>query len=137
MDTADTKWRPVDSLTEGVFACGLVNSPRNIDESIATAEAAAQRALRIFKQPDPDPDRTEPRWCGPTCVPCANVVWRSARTEPRSLDPDLEKIVVNPAMCQGCGSCAAVCPNSASILTGQTDQQYFEEIDAALQAMLG
>jgi heterodisulfide reductase subunit A len=39
---------------------------------------------------------------------------------------------VNPAMCQGCGSCAAVCPNSASILEGFQGQQMFEIIDAAL-----
>jgi len=35
-------------------------------------------------------------------------------------------------MCQGCGSCAAVCPNSASILEGFQGQQMFEIIDAAI-----
>ena len=38
---AESKWRPVDALKEGVFACGLAHSPRSIAESIATAEAAA------------------------------------------------------------------------------------------------
>ncbi|MGD8764828.1 MAG: FAD-dependent oxidoreductase, partial [Desulfobacteraceae bacterium] len=47
---AESKWRPVDSLKEGVFACGLALSPRNIPESIATAEAAAARALRILSR---------------------------------------------------------------------------------------
>jgi len=36
-------------------------------------------------------------------------------------------------MCQGCGSCAAVCPNSASVLRGYRDQQVFSIIDAALE----
>ena len=45
---AESKWRPVDSLKEGVFACGLAHSPRSIPEAIATAEAAAARALRIL-----------------------------------------------------------------------------------------
>jgi heterodisulfide reductase subunit A len=39
-------------------------------------------------------------------------------------------------MCQGCGSCAAVCPNSASVLRGYRDQQLFEVIDAALAEMV-
>ncbi len=45
---AESKWRPVDFLKEGVFACGIAHSPRSIDESIAMAEAAAQRALTII-----------------------------------------------------------------------------------------
>ncbi len=47
---ADFKWRPVDSMKEGVFACGLALSPRSISETIATAEAAAQRTLRILSR---------------------------------------------------------------------------------------
>jgi len=47
---AEPKWRPVDSLKEGVFACGIAHSPRSISESVATAEAAAQRSLRILAQ---------------------------------------------------------------------------------------
>jgi heterodisulfide reductase subunit A len=46
-----------------------------------------------------------------------------------------DKIIVDELMCQGCGSCAAVCPNSASVLRGYKDQQMFEVIDAALEAV--
>jgi heterodisulfide reductase subunit A len=35
-------------------------------------------------------------------------------------------------MCQGCGACAAVCPNGASVLEGFQEQQMFEMIDAAI-----
>ena len=45
---ADSKWRPVDSIKEGVFACGTALGPRDVEESIASAEAAAMRALRII-----------------------------------------------------------------------------------------
>jgi heterodisulfide reductase subunit A len=41
-------------------------------------------------------------------------------------------MAANPAMCQGFGSCATVCPNSASILSGFQKQQVFDIIDAAL-----
>ncbi|MFC1580506.1 CoB--CoM heterodisulfide reductase iron-sulfur subunit A family protein, partial [Thermodesulfobacteriota bacterium] len=45
---AESKWRPVDFIKEGIFMAGLGHSPRSITETIATAEAAAQRALRIL-----------------------------------------------------------------------------------------
>jgi len=40
--------------------------------------------------------------------------------------------VVNPAMCQGCGECAATCPNGAAVVHGFNGQQMFGIIDAAL-----
>ena len=55
--------------------------------------------------------------------------------EARRLDEDEEKVVVDELMCQGCGSCAMVCPNSASVLRGYRDQQMFEIIDAALEGI--
>ena len=47
-EEAEPKWRPVDSLKEGVFACGLALSPMTIDEAAASGQAAGQRALRIL-----------------------------------------------------------------------------------------
>jgi heterodisulfide reductase subunit A len=41
-------------------------------------------------------------------------------------------VLINPAMCQGCGSCAAICPNGASVLEGFLEQQMLEMIDAAM-----
>jgi heterodisulfide reductase subunit A len=47
------------------------------------------------------------------------------------VDPEKEQIVVNPAMCQGCGACAAICPNGAAVLRGFAVPQMLEVIDAA------
>jgi heterodisulfide reductase subunit A len=54
----------------------------------------------------------------------------------RAVDEELEQIAVNPVMCQGCGSCATVCPNDAAIVEGFTVPQMFETIDAAIESML-
>jgi heterodisulfide reductase subunit A len=128
---AESKWRPVDSLKEGVFACGLAHSPRNIPEAIATAEASAARALRILSRERLRSGKVvatvHPSLCS-LCERCIDACPYGART----LDFDHENVLVNPAMCQGCGSCAAVCPNSASVLEGFQEQQMFEEIDAAM-----
>jgi len=128
---ADSKWRPVDSLKEGVFACGLVHSPRNIAETIATAEAAAQRALRILaheRLPAGKVVASVHHSLCSLCQQCIDACPYGART----IDVDQDKVLVNPAMCQGCGSCAAICPNGASVLEGFLEQQMLEMIDAAV-----
>jgi heterodisulfide reductase subunit A len=127
---AESKWRPVDSLKEGVFACGLAHSSRNIPEAVASAEASAVRALRILARervPSGKIVATVHHSLCSLCERCLDACPYGAR----SLDGDQEKVLVNPVMCQGCGSCAAVCPNSASVLEGYPEQQMFEVIDAA------
>jgi heterodisulfide reductase subunit A len=128
---AESKWRPVDSLKEGVFACGLGHAPRNISESITTAEAAAQRALRILSRERLPAGKVVAKVRHSLCSLCERCI-DACPYEARAIDYDHEKVLINPVMCQGCGSCAAVCPNSASILEGFQEQQMFEMIDAAI-----
>lgn len=131
---AESKWRPVDALKEGVFACGLVRAPHGIPESIAEAEAAAQRALRILgreRLPAAKVVAEVRHSLCSRCERCLDVCPYGAR----SRNPELDRIEVNPAMCQGCGACAAVCPNSAAILAGFTDTQMLAVIDAALEGV--
>lgn len=130
---AEIKWRPVDFMKQGVFTCGMARGPANLEESIVSAKAAAQRAIRVL---------CERRLaCGSVvaevrhslcslCGKCIDVCPYGAR----SLSPDLGRIIVDAVVCQGCGSCAAVCPNSASVLRGFKDSQVLTVIDAALQA---
>jgi len=126
---ADYKWRPVDSLKEGVFACGLCHSPRNITEAVAGAEASAQRALRIIGDSRIKAASVTARVRHSLCSLCERCI-EACPYGARSLDTDLMQVVVHPALCQGCGSCAAVCPNSASVLSGFKDQQVFDAIDS-------
>jgi heterodisulfide reductase subunit A len=129
---AESKWRPVDFMKEGIFTCGIAHSPRSITESIAMGEAAAQRALRILNSERLAAGTTvaEVRYslCS-LCEKCITACPYGARWR----DEDEEKIMVDELACQGCGSCAAVCPNSASVLRGYRDQQMFSVIDAALE----
>jgi heterodisulfide reductase subunit A len=131
-EEAEYKWRPVDSLKEGIFSCGLTHSPRNITESIATAEAASQRALRILSHEQMPAGKVVAEVHHSLCSLCELCIG-ACPYGARTLDLDLEKILVNAAMCQGCGSCAAVCPNSASVLVGFSDRQMFDVIDFALE----
>jgi len=128
---AESKWRPVDSLKEGVFACGLAHSPRNIAESIATAEAASQRALRLLAYKRIASGKVTASVRHSLCSLCEQCI-DACPYGARSIDYDHGHVRVNPLMCQGCGSCATVCPNGASILEGFQGQQIFEMIDAAI-----
>jgi len=129
---AESKWRPVDSLKEGVFACGLALSPRSISESIATAGAASQRSLRILSHEKLQTGKVVAKVRHSLCSLCERCI-ETCPYNARSMDHDQGKVWVNPAMCQGCGDCATVCPNSASMVSGFSEQQMFGVIEAALE----
>ena len=128
---ADSKWRPVDALKEGVFACGLALSPRSVPEAIATAGAAAQRALRILAHEKLSAGKVVASVRESLCSLCERCI-ETCPYGARSLDTGREKVLVNPAMCQGCGDCAAICPNGAAVLEGFRQEQMYDVIDAAL-----
>ena len=128
-EEAESKWRPVDALKEGIFACGLCHSPRNITETVASAEASAQHALRILGDKRLAAGSIVAQVHSSLCSQCGLCI-EACPYNARSLDLDKKQVLVNPVMCQGCGSCAAVCPNSASVLAGFKDQQMFDIIDS-------
>ena len=129
---AESKWRPVDFLKEGIFMCGLAHSPRSIAESMAMAEASVQRALRILSRGELAAGATVAEVRHTLCSLCEQCI-PACPYGARWLDEEEEKVVVDELMCQGCGSCATVCPNSASVLRGHRDEQMFAVIDAALE----
>jgi heterodisulfide reductase subunit A len=129
---AESKWRPVDALKEGVFACGLAISPRSITESVATAQAAAQRAMRILGRDQLPLDHQIAHVRASLCALCERCI-ETCPYGARSLDPEQQAVVVNAAMCQGCGACAAVCPNKASVVRGLETEMVLEVIDQALR----
>ncbi|MGE4194250.1 MAG: 4Fe-4S binding protein [Pseudodesulfovibrio sp.] len=129
---ADFKWRPVDFLKQGIYMCGIAHSPRRMAGAVASAKAAAQRALRILnaeKIPRETVVATVRHSLCSLCQACVSACPYGARV----LDMNEEKIVVDEILCQGCGACAAVCPNSATVLKGFHDGPMMSVIDAALE----
>jgi heterodisulfide reductase subunit A len=129
---ADPRWRPVDSMKDGVFLCGIAHSPRSIEESVAMAGAAAQRALRVLSRKRMESPGivagVRHSLCS-LCERCIGACPYGARWHNEAED----RIEVNEISCQGCGSCAAVCPNGASFLRGLTDRQVLATLDAAME----
>lgn len=127
---AHMKLRPVDFTTEGVFLAGLSHYPKPIDESIAQATAAAQRASIMISQEQMtfpgviskvDPDK---------CAVCLTCVRLCPYGAPFINEDHKAEIV--PALCQGCGICSSVCPANAINLQHFRDDQVIAEIDSLL-----
>jgi len=128
---AEVKFRPVDFVNDGIFLCGLAHSPRGITETIAQAQAAAQRAASILSRERLESGRivsevNERRCSG--CELCVSACPYNARFK----DTDKGVVVVIEALCQGCGACVAICPSGAAKLRGFTDKQVFSVMDAVI-----
>ncbi len=129
---AEYKWRPVESMKSGIFMCGTAHSPRSVAESMAMAEAASHHALRILQRDRLTSSSITAEVRHSLCSRC-QVCVNACPFQARWYDEEEEKIVINEFICQGCGACAAVCPNSASILHGLDDRQIHAVLDAALE----
>ncbi len=128
---ADSKWRPVDTGKEGVFVCGLARNPLKAEEAMAEGEAAARRALRILVKKTIVPQRITARVRNAVCSRCELCI-EACMYGARVVDVENDRIVVDPASCQGCGACAAICPNSATVIGDFEDDGVMGTIEAAL-----
>ena len=128
---AESKWRPVDFIKEGLFMAGLAHSPRTLTESVAMAQAAAQRALRILSSERLASGGLVADVHPSLCCVCERCV-AACPYGARQVDEEEHRIEVDEIMCQGCGACAATCPNGAAVLKGCKDRQVLDVIDAAM-----
>ncbi|MDD4343777.1 MAG: CoB--CoM heterodisulfide reductase iron-sulfur subunit A family protein [Eubacteriales bacterium] len=125
---AHVKLRPVDFSTEGIFVCGLAHSPKNIEESIAQAKAAASRAAQILSKESITTSGIVASVNDEICAGCGlcTVVCPYGAIEIDEID-NVAK--VNPALCKGCGTCCATCPAGALELKGFRKKQILSMID--------
>ena len=127
----DTKFRPVDTVIDGIFVCGLANAPRNLDEEVVQAQAAAQRAANLLSRQQLQSGRIVSLVDARRCSGC----WLCVDDCPfhaRFMDEENKIAAVVEALCQGCGACVALCPNSAAKLRGFREKQMLSMIEAAL-----
>ncbi|MCL6635926.1 MAG: FAD-dependent oxidoreductase, partial [Peptococcaceae bacterium] len=122
---AHMKLRPVDFSSEGIFLAGLAHGPKNIEENISQARAAAGRAGTILAKEELESHGVvavvQPDKCA-ACLTCVRLCPYGA--------PKVENYAaqIAPVLCQGCGSCAGECPNKAITLQGYSDKMYISMI---------
>jgi len=143
---AHPKLKPVETNTAGIFLAGACQSTKDIPDSVSMASGAASKVAALFSQDEltREPiiavvNRTAPPLFS-TCVGC--FLCQSAcpyqaieREEIRGRDGKLIKTVakVNPGLCQGCGTCVALCRSKSIDLQGYTNEQVFVEVMSLLE----
>ncbi len=124
------KLRPVETVINGVFLGGSCQGPRNIPESIQSAQSAAAKINGIIRKEtlelDPIVARIDESLCS-WCGKCRDVCEYDAIFQIETNG----KVVasVNEAVCKGCGICAPVCPADAIDIASFTSGEIEGMID--------
>ncbi len=123
------KIKPSETSINGIFLAGAIQAPKDIPNSIAQAESAAAKAIRLMiknkVELDPYIVYFDKERCD-LCRLCENICNYNA-LEIR--DNELKLTQVN---CSGCGACAAMCPHDALYIPGFTRNQISNQIKAIL-----
>ncbi len=129
---AHVKLRPVDFATDGIFVCGLAHYPKDIEESLAQAMAAAARAVSVLAKKIWVSSALVAHIDAETCVGCQGCLNGCSYG---AIDFLANKHIcqVNIAVCKGCGSCAASCPSGSARLAGFARQQLNAQIVASMK----
>lgn len=125
---AHVKLRPVEFASEGLFLTGLAHSPKNIDETLNQAHAAAGRAGALLSHTSLAVSGIIANHNRDICMSCLACLKACPFGAP-FLDED-GKISHNKAKCTGCGICAGVCPAKAFQVNNFKDDQILAMIDA-------
>ena len=133
LQEAHPKFRPVDTLTDGVFICGCAQGPKDIPDTVAQASAASSRAIRLMNRGEYDIAPVIAFVHEDLCDGCGLCIEHC----PLGALILSQIVSVNEAVCRGCGSCIASCPKDALDLHCYTNQQLLEQIRAALAGKKG
>lgn len=141
LSEAHPKLRPVEMNTAGVFVAGACQAPKDIPETVAQASGAASKVTGLFSKDElqREPVVAKVNRCAPplfsTCIGCflcesACAYQAIEREEIRGRDGKLIKTVarINEGVCQGCGTCVALCRSKSIDLQGFTNEQIFAEL---------
>jgi len=128
LQEAHPKFRPVDTLKDGVFICGCAQGPKDIPDTVAQASAASSRATRLMNKGEYDIAPVIAFVHDDLCDGCGECIEHCPLG---ALTPS-QIVSVNEALCRGCGSCIASCPRDALDLHCYTNAQILEQVRASL-----
>jgi len=125
---AHPKLRPVDTFVNGTFIAGCCQAPKDIQDTVSQASAAASRAATILSQEELEIDPLIAMVDEDACTGCGICV-EVCPYEARTLNERKRIAEVNDALCVGCGGCIAACPSNASIHKNFTKKQLLNMVD--------
>ncbi len=131
---AHVKLRPVEAATEGIFICGTAHGPKLITETITQAMAAASRATTFLSQESLTLSAVTAEVKQENCASCLVCVRSCPYNVP--VINDLGVSYIDPALCQGCGVCAAECPAKTIKLNWYEDHQLLSKVESLLEGVI-
>jgi heterodisulfide reductase subunit A len=132
---AHVKLRPVDFPSEGLFVAGLGHAPKNLDETLSQALAAAGRAGVILSHEKLAVSGIIAKHKRELCMSCLSCLRVCPFGSPYIAEDG--KISHNEIKCMGCGICAGICPAKAFQVNNFRDDQIIAMIDAAAESEPG
>ncbi len=131
---AHPKLKPVDTSTNGIFIAGCCQGPKDIQDTVAQASAAAARASNILSkkelEAEPQISLVNEDFCS-GCGTCISVCAYNAIELVKEKDDKLHA-KVNEALCLGCGACVVACPSGAMQQHSYKDKQIIPAIEETI-----
>ena len=130
------KLRPVETAVPGVILAGSAQGPMNIQETVAAASAAASKVSTLLAagevKLEPFVANVDHEICDGTGACIEVCEYEDAITMEifSSNGHEVQRAIVTPANCSGCGNCVSACPNRAIDIQGWTLSQYEAMVDA-------
>ena len=125
------KLDPVATTTEGVYIAGCCQSPKDINESVAQARAAAARILGKIAKGRLEVDAVYAEVNEEDCSGC-RVCNDLCPYSAIDFDPETKRSSIVSAKCKACGACVTACPSAAITARHFTDEQIFAQIEGVL-----
>jgi heterodisulfide reductase subunit A-like polyferredoxin len=127
---------PVETCVDGVVICGTAQGPKDLNDSLIQASAAAAKAAvllgneQLFLDPAVSTVKTD------LCRACGKCVEMCEFRAPTMSTNESGKptVTINAALCKGCGTCAVWCPTGAIEALHFTDRQITTMIDSLFMA---
>jgi heterodisulfide reductase subunit A len=122
------KLDPIATKREGVFACGMVNGPKDIQTTVSESEGAAIKAVNFLKTAG----EIEPKKAYVDIDKCIGSGECIKICPVDAINLEDKKANINQISCIGCGACIPACPAEAIDLQGLTEDQLLAQIKGIL-----
>ena len=125
------KLAPVETASDGIYIAGCCAGPKDIPETVASAQAASSQSLKLISKGKVEVQGAtgyiDPELCAGCKICISNCTYNAI-----DFDEKKKVSVINEVVCKGCGTCAAVCPSGAARARHFDGKQVLNEIDGVL-----
>jgi heterodisulfide reductase subunit A len=130
---AHPKLNPCGTTTAGVFLAGVCQGPKDIPDTVASAEGAASAASIPIHIGEVELEPYFAQCIEEKCAGCGMCVNLCPYQALSLVEKDGRKVMqVTEAKCKGCGTCGGFCPGGAIWMQHFATPQIVAQIDAFL-----